>query len=91
MAELTEEKILRVKSDSNVQALAQAIAHALYDDHHVVVRAIGAGAVGQAVKAIAVARGYVAPRGYDLVDRPGFADVVGKEGTITAIIFNVSI
>ena len=91
MEEVLEEKILRVKADSSVPALAQAIAHALYESHKVTVRAIGAGSVNQAAKAVAVARGYVAPRGYDLVVRIGFADVESRDGTVTAIVFNTSI
>ena len=91
MAAESEDKILRVKSDTNVQSLSQAIANTLYSDHHVVARAIGAAAVNQAVKAVAAARGLVAPRGYDLVVRPGFVDVESHDGTISAVILNISI
>ena len=38
-------------------------------------QAIGAGALNQAVKAIAIARGFVAPSGVDLVCIPAFAEV----------------
>ena len=70
-----DESILRVKASSNPQSLASAIAHATYDKKKVVLRAIGAGAVNQAVKACAIARGYVAPRGMDISVRPGFTTV----------------
>lgn len=86
-----EAKVLRVKADSNVQALAGAIAHALYANHNVTVRAIGAGAVNQMAKAVGAARAHVAPRGYDLIIKPGFQEVESRDGTITAVIFNVSI
>ena len=86
-----EDKILRVKSDTSVQELAKAIANTLYSDHHVTARAIGAGAVNQCIKAIAVARGFVAPRGYDLVLRPGFTDIESHDGTISAVVFHISI
>jgi stage V sporulation protein S len=83
------EDFLRVGAGSSPQALASAIAHAIYDAHHVDVRAIGAGAVNQAVKAIAIARGYTAPRGFNLACSPGFKTVRSKDGEITSIVFNV--
>lgn len=52
-------------------------------------QAIGAGAVNQAVKAIAIARGYVAPSGIDLVCVPAFADVEIEGEERTAIKFLV--
>ena len=70
-----DESILRVKASSNPQALASAIAHATYDRKKVTLRAIGAGAVNQEVKACAIARGFVAPRGLDISVRPGFTTV----------------
>jgi stage V sporulation protein S len=53
----------------------------IYDHERPVLRAIGAGAINQAVKAIAIARGLVAPRGIDLTCRPGFqpVDIDGQE------------
>lgn len=80
-----EESVLRVKSSSNPQSLASAISHAVYDSRKVLLRAIGAGAVNQAIKACAIARGYVAPRGIDLTIRPGFATVEMPEGEVSAI------
>ena len=83
------EDFLRVGAGSSPQLVASAIAHAIYDSHHVDVRAIGAGAVNQAVKAIAIARGYAAPRGFNLACSPGFKNVNSKDGEITSIVFNV--
>ena len=83
------EDVLRVKGDSNATALASAISHALYDGREVVLRAIGAGAVNQGIKACAIARGYVAPRGMDLVILPGFATVNGKDHAVSAITLRV--
>jgi stage V sporulation protein SpoVS len=40
--------------------------------------------------AIAIARGYVAPRGLDLVCKPGFTSVESREGTISAIVFTIT-
>jgi stage V sporulation protein S len=86
----TEEPFLRVSASSNAQSLASAIAHAIYDSRQVKLRAVGAGAVNQAVKAIAIARGYVAPRGLDLVDKPGFTTIDSRDGEISAIVFTVT-
>lgn len=84
-----EEGILRIKNSSDPTVVAQAISNALYDGHQVVLRAIGAGAVNQAVKACAIARGYVAPRGLDLFVKPGFDTVHFKDGERTAITFQM--
>lgn len=52
-------------------------------------RAIGAGAVNQAVKACAIARGYVAVRGIDLLVRPGFGTVVINDKEYSTIVLNI--
>ena len=84
-----EENILRVSAGSNPQAVASAIAHSVYETRTAKIRAVGAGAVNQAVKAIAIARGYTAPRGINLVCIPGFASIKGATGDISAIVFQV--
>lgn len=90
MTTTSEQDIIRVSSSSSVQDVGAAIAHKVYDDRRAVVRAVGAGAVNQAMKAIAVARGFAAPRGLDLVCKPGFATVPGRDGTdISAMSFTV--
>lgn len=71
----TEENVIRVGSSTPPHDLAAAIAHACYDGRPPMLRAIGAGAVNQAIKACAVARQYVAPRAIDLTVKPGFATV----------------
>ena len=85
-----EEQFLRVSASSNPQSVASAIAHAIYDKHEVKMRAVGAGAVNQAVKAMAIARGYVAPRGLDLVCKPGFTTIESRDGEISAIVFAIT-
>lgn len=88
-----EETILRVKSSSEAPKLASAISHAIYDGKQVQLRAIGAGAVNQACKAMAIAQGFVAPRGFSLVFRPGFTTVQmtdnGIPTEVTAMMFRV--
>lgn len=86
----TEEPFLRVSAGSNPQSVASAIAHAIYDNRAVKLRAVGAGAVNQAVKAMAIARGYVAPRGMDLTFKPGFTTIESRDGEISAIVFAIS-
>ena len=86
----TEEPFLRVSAGSNPQSVASAIAHAIYENKSVKLRAVGAGAVNQAVKSIAIARGYVAPRGLDLTCKPGFTTIESRDGEISAIVFAIS-
>jgi stage V sporulation protein S len=85
-----DEPFLRVSASSNPQSVASAIAHAIYDKHEVKLRAVGAGAVNQAVKAIAISRGYVAPRGMDLTCKPGFTTIESRDGEISAIVFAIT-
>jgi len=66
---------LRVASTSNTTALAGAIAWRVRQEGQVEVEAIGAGAVNQAVKAVAVARTYVALEGIDLRITPYFVTI----------------
>jgi stage V sporulation protein S len=84
-----DEPFLRVSASSNPQSVASAIAHAVYESRQVKVRAVGAGAVNQSVKAMAIARGYVAPRGMDLTFRPGFTTIDSRDGEISAIVFSI--
>lgn len=87
MNEVLDDQILKVGASSNPQSVASAIAHAIYDAHTCKVRAVGAGAINQAVKAIAIARSYTAPRGIDLICIPAFTTVESKDGKISAIVF----
>lgn len=89
MSETPDDQILRVSAGSNPQSVASAIAHSIYETRTCKIRAVGAGAVNQAVKAIAIARGYAAPRGLDLVCVPGFASIKSHDGDISAIVFTV--
>lgn len=80
---------LRVASRTPTAELAVAISHAIYDNKRVVLRAIGAGAVNQAVKGLVVASQHVAARGLILANRPGFVNVTMDGEERTAIIFHV--
>lgn len=66
---------LKVSSKSNPNSVAGAMAGVVRQAGSVEVQVIGAGALNQAVKAIAIARGYVATSGIDLICIPTFADI----------------
>jgi stage V sporulation protein S len=83
------EVTLRVRSSSSAASTASAISHAVYDGKRVTLRAIGAGAVNQALKAIAIANSFVAPRGIVLDCRPGFTTVEMPEGPISALLLRI--
>ena len=68
-------EVLKVASNSNPNKVAGALAGVIREEGRAELQAIGAGAVNQAIKAIAVARGYLAPSGIDLVCVPAFTDV----------------
>jgi stage V sporulation protein S len=74
------ENLLRVSATTPPQAIAQSINRALMDGGPPIIRAIGAGAVAQACKGIAIARGIVATRGRDLATTIGFDTVTGDSG-----------
>jgi stage V sporulation protein S len=81
MALDAEERVMRVGASSPPQAVASSIQHAIFDESILpVVRAIGAGAVAQACKGIAIARGQVAVRGLDLGCAIGFDNITGENG-----------
>lgn len=76
-------EVLKVSANSQPKSVAGAIAAVLREKGVVEVQCVGAGAVNQTVKAIAIARGYVAPNGIDLVCVPAFAkiEIDGEERT----------
>ena len=68
-------EVLRVSTKSNPNSVAGALAGVLREKGTAELQAVGAGALNQAVKAVAIARGFVAPSGVDLVCIPAFAEV----------------
>lgn len=81
-------EVLKVSADSKPKAVAGAVAAVVREKGSVELQAIGAGAVNQAVKAIAISRGYVAPNGIDLVVIPAFTkvEIDGEERTAIRFI-----
>ena len=82
-------EVLKVGAGSKPKAVAGALAAVIEKNGAVEMHAVGAGAVNQAVKAIAIARGYVAPSGMDLVCVPTFSDVDIDGEVRTAVRFYV--
>jgi len=77
--------MLKVAASSNPHSVAGAIAGSVRESQRAEVQAIGAGAVNQAVKAVAIARNFLQNDGIDLVCVPGFAQVEVEGEQKTAI------
>jgi len=80
--------ILKVSAKSNPNNVAKAIAGEFTTNKYVEIHVIGAGSINQAIKAVAIARGYVAPSGYNLVITPAFMDIEldGEDKTMIKLI-----
>ena len=66
---------LKVSSKSNPNSVAGAIAGAIRNNEKVEMHSIGAGALNQSVKAVIIARGFLAPLGKNIVIEPAFNEV----------------
>ena len=77
-----------IRDRSKPNSVAGALANAFREKQTVEIQAVGAGSLNQAIKAIAIARGYVAPTGKDLICVPAFSDIVidGEERTAIKLI-----
>nr|WP_079535972.1 stage V sporulation protein S [Phoenicibacter congonensis] len=80
---------LKVSSKSSPASVAGAIAGMIKDGTRVEIQSVGAGAVNQAVKAIAISRGFLSPVGIEVVCIPSFSDIVIDGEYRTAIRFLV--
>jgi len=78
-------EILKVSAKSNPNSVAGALAGVLRERGGAEIQAIGAGALNQGMKAIIIARGYVAPSGIDLICVPAFAEITINGEQRTAI------
>ncbi len=81
--------IIKVSGTSRTSAVAGAIAGVFRENKHADVQAIGAIAVNQAVKALALAKGYLKEDGYNIIFIPEFVDVEIDDKIRTAIRFVV--
>lgn len=79
---------LKVSSKSNPSSVAGALANVFREKGNVEIQAVGAGALNQAIKAVTIARGFMAPSGKNLVCIPAFADITidGEERTAIKLI-----
>jgi stage V sporulation protein S len=87
-----EGDIIKVTGAANPRTIATSIDYAFQRSNEVVVRAMGAAAVNQAAKGVAIARGVVAPRAVDMVARVGFTDIAAEDGEVrSAIVFRLTL
>ena len=84
-----EVKLLKVSSNSKPNSVAGAIAGMIRTDSRVQVQTIGAGALNQAIKGIAIARGFIAPTGQELICVPFFKDIEVNGEVKTAIVLTI--
>jgi stage V sporulation protein S len=67
--------VLKASSKSNPASIAGAIAARLKQYGYAEVQCIGAGAISQGTKAVAIASGFMAPYGIELISKPVFVDL----------------
>ena len=81
-------EILKVSSKSKPNSVAGALANAFKEKGTIEIQAVGAGALNQAIKAVAIARGYIAPTGKDIYCIPAFSEISieGEERTAIKLI-----
>ncbi|MBE3088772.1 MAG: stage V sporulation protein S [Actinobacteria bacterium] len=84
-------KLLKVSSKSSPNSVAGAIAGIVRTENKVQIQTIGAGALNQTIKAIAIARGYIAPTGQELICIPFFRDIDVNGEVKTAIVMTVEV
>ena len=77
--------VLRISTKSNPNSVAGAIAGLIKEKGKAEMQAIGAGALNQAIKAVAIARGFVAPSGVDLICIPAFTEIKIEDDDRTGI------
>ena len=80
--------IIKVSTRSRSTSVAGAIAGVVREYGRAEVQSIGAGAVNQAIKAVAIARGYLALDGIDVICIPAFTEVAidGQERTAVRLV-----
>ena len=77
--------VIKVSARSSTAAVAGAIAGVIREANRAEVQAIGAGAVNQALKAIVIAKGYLAEEGVHVLCDPSFVEVSIDEQERTAV------
>ena len=91
MKEIKTVSILKVSSKSNPNSVAGAISAFVKNDNEVEIQSVGAGAINQAIKSVAIARGYLATTGLNLICIPAFTNIEinGTERTAIKLIIKI--
>lgn len=89
-SEEREMNVLKVSSKSSANSVAGALAAAIREDGAAEIQAIGAGAVNQSVKAIAIASGFLSPTGVEIFAQPAFEEIEIDGEERTAIRFKIT-
>lgn len=84
-----ETVLLKVSSKSSPANVAGAIAGLIKDGKSVEIQSVGAAAVNQAIKSVAISRGFLSPVGIEISVMPAFATITINDETRTAIRFKV--
>ena len=82
-------EVLKISSKSNPNSIAGAIAGLVKESDKAEMQAIGAGALNQAIKALAIARGFLTPSGIEICITPSFKEILIEGKTKTAIKLKV--
>ena len=80
---------IKVASSSNVSAVAGAISNIMREQASLEVSTVGAGSLNQAIKALAIARGFLTPSGLDICVTPSFKEILIEGTQKTAIKLKV--
>jgi stage V sporulation protein S len=78
-------EVMKVSANSKPASVAGAMANVIRTEGSAELQAVGAGAINVAVKAICIARGFVAPIGMDLICVPAFTDITIEDEERTAM------
>lgn len=84
-------KLLKVSAKSNPNSVAGALSNVLKENKYAEIQAIGAGALNQAIKSIAIARGFLTPGGNDIYCIPSFSEVIIEGKIKTAIKLTIKL
>ena len=83
--------ILKVSSKSSPNSVAGALAGVIREHKRAEIQAVGAGAINQSVKAIAIARGFLSPSGIEIACIPSFTDITinGEDRTAIKLVVKI--
>lgn len=82
-------EMMKVSSNSKPSKVAGALTSLLREHSQVQIQVIGAASLNQAMKAIAISRGYVAASGMEIYCVPSFYDLMIDDQVITSLRLNI--